>query len=93
MTRRKREKVGPYERTGLPASGRTRTSAGRLSSITSSARASSGGGTSRPSALAVLRLMTSSNLVGSITGRSAGFAVYVAGSAPVQVNSFRLSMP
>ena len=32
-------------------------------SITSSARASSVGGTSRPSALAVLRLMTSSNLV------------------------------
>ena len=35
-----------------------------LHSITSSARASSVGGTSRPSALAVLRLMTSSNLVG-----------------------------
>ena len=33
-------------------------------SITSSARASSVGGTSRPSALAVLRLMSSSNLVG-----------------------------
>ena len=33
-------------------------------SITSSARASSVGGTLRPSALAVLRLMTSSNLVG-----------------------------
>ena len=28
----------------------------------------------RPSALAVLRLMTSSNLVGCSTGRSAGFA-------------------
>ena len=36
----------------------------RTHSITSSARASSVGGTSRPSALAVLRLMTSSNLVG-----------------------------
>ena len=34
-------------------------------SITSSARASSIGGTSRPSALAVLRLMTNSNIVGS----------------------------
>jgi hypothetical protein len=34
-------------------------------SITSSARASSVGGTSMPSALAVLRLMTISNLVGS----------------------------
>ena len=33
-------------------------------SITSSARASSVGGISRPSALAVLRLMTNSNLVG-----------------------------
>src|SRR5262245_59264084 len=33
-------------------------------SITSSARASSGGGTVRPSALAVLRLMRSSYLVG-----------------------------
>ena len=31
MTRRKREIVGPYERTGLPASDRTRPSAGRLS--------------------------------------------------------------
>src|SRR5215468_6932470 len=35
-----------------------------LHSITSSARTSSVGGTSRPSALAVLRLMTSSYLVG-----------------------------
>src|SRR5262249_58729885 len=43
-------------------------------SITSSARASSVGGISRPSALAVLRLMTSSNLVGCCTGRSAGFS-------------------
>jgi len=34
-------------------------------SITSSARASSEGGTSRPSAFAVLRLITSLNLVGS----------------------------
>ena len=38
----------------------------RTHSITSSARASSVGGTSRPSALAVLRLMTSSNLVGCL---------------------------
>src|SRR5262245_2144720 len=42
-------------------------------SITSSARASSGGGTSRPSVLAVLRLISSSYLVGACTGRSAGF--------------------
>src|SRR5262249_28269205 len=43
-------------------------------SITSSARASSVGGTSRPSVLAVLRLMISSNLVDWTTGRSAGFS-------------------
>src|SRR6266511_4915300 len=43
-------------------------------SITSSARASRLSGTVRPSALAVLRLMTSSNLVGACTGRSAGFS-------------------
>src|SRR5262249_11905153 len=43
-------------------------------SITSSARASSDGGTSRPSAFAVLRLMTSSYFVGACTGRSAGFS-------------------
>src|SRR5262249_37667863 len=45
-----------------------------LHSITSSARASSVGGTSRPSALAVTRLTTRSNLVGCSTGMSAGFA-------------------
>jgi hypothetical protein len=43
-------------------------------SITSSARASSDGGTSRPSNLAVCRLMANSNLVDCKTGRSAGFA-------------------
>jgi hypothetical protein len=43
-------------------------------SITSSARASSVDGTSRPSALAVLRLMISSNVLDCITGRSTGFA-------------------
>src|SRR5215467_12891018 len=43
-------------------------------SITSSARASSDGGTSRPSDLAVFWLITSSYLVGACTGRSAGFA-------------------
>ena len=42
-------------------------------SITSSARESSDGGMVRPSAFAVLRLITSSNLVGCSTGRSAGF--------------------
>ena len=43
-------------------------------SITSSAWASSVAGTVRPSALAVLRLMTSSNLVGCWTGKSDGLA-------------------
>jgi hypothetical protein len=43
-------------------------------SITSSAMASSLSGTSRPSALAVLRFMTSSNLVGCRTGRSPGLS-------------------
>jgi hypothetical protein len=41
-------------------------------SITSLARESSVAGTSRPSAFAVLRLITNSNLVGCMTGRSSG---------------------
>jgi hypothetical protein len=45
----------------------------RTYSITSSARASSDDGTVSPSALAVIRLTTRSNLVGCSTGRSAGF--------------------
>src|SRR5262245_5678306 len=45
-------------------------------SITSSARASTVGGISRPSAFAVLRLMISSNLVGCSIGRSAGLAPF-----------------
>src|SRR5262245_48523633 len=43
-------------------------------SIISSARASSVGGTSRPSALAVFRLIVRSNFTGACTGRSAGFS-------------------
>jgi hypothetical protein len=43
-------------------------------SITSSARASSVGGTSRPSVLAVCKLITNSNLVGCKIGKSAGFS-------------------
>ena len=46
----------------------------RSYSITSSARASSAGGASRPSALAVLRLITRSSRVGCSTGKSPGFA-------------------
>src|SRR5712691_348244 len=47
-----------------------------LHSITSSARASSNGGNSIPSALAVLRLRISSYLVGCSTGRSAALAPF-----------------
>src|SRR5262249_40958998 len=43
-------------------------------SITSSAATSSDGGIVRPSALAVLRLITNSNLVGCSIGRSSGLA-------------------
>ena len=43
-------------------------------SITSSAAISKPGGTVKPSAFAVLRLMTVSNFVGVCTGRSAAFA-------------------
>src|SRR5215469_1218257 len=42
-------------------------------SITSSAKAISCGGTSRPRVLAVFRLMISSKLVGCSTGKSPGF--------------------
>src|SRR5215813_12211463 len=45
-------------------------------SMTSSVRASRVGGTVRPSALAVLRLMTNSYFVGTCTGRSAGFSPF-----------------
>jgi hypothetical protein len=44
-----------------------------LHSITSSAVASKVGGTARPSALAALALITSSNLIGCSTGRSEGW--------------------
>src|SRR5262249_16324023 len=46
----------------------------RVHSITSSARCWRIQGTSRPSALAVLRLTLSSNVVGACTGRSPGFS-------------------
>src|SRR5262249_48094286 len=47
-----------------------------LHSITSSARPSSDGGTERPSAFAVPRLITSSTFVNCWTGRSAGFSPF-----------------
>src|SRR5262245_33018814 len=43
-------------------------------SMTSSARSRNDSGIVRPSACAVVRLMTRSNFVGCSTGRSAGFA-------------------
>ena len=46
----------------------------KVYSITSSAVASSEFGTAIPSVFAVLRLMTSSNLVGCTTGKSAGLS-------------------
>src|SRR3954470_10786173 len=46
----------------------------RTHSITSSAMASSPCGKLRPNVLAVLRLITNSNLVDCTTGRSAGFS-------------------
>src|SRR5262249_53089443 len=49
----------------------TEPSSGQPHSITSSARASNDAGTVRPIALATLRLITTRNLVGCITGRSA----------------------
>src|SRR5262249_17024105 len=45
-----------------------------LHSITSSARASTVEGISRPSALAVDKLLTNSNVTGRTTGRSTGLA-------------------
>jgi hypothetical protein len=45
-------------------------------SITSSARCSNECGTVRPSALAVLRLINSSNLFGCCTGKSAAFSPF-----------------
>src|SRR6476659_10818083 len=55
-------------------SGRDQMQQSQCYSITSSARASSVGGTVSPSILAVWALMTSSNLVDCTTGRSDGFA-------------------
>src|SRR4029077_17639849 len=53
-------------------------------SMTSSARAISVGGTDRPSALAVLRLITNSSLVGCSTGRSPG-------CVPLKILSIRVA--
>jgi hypothetical protein len=58
----------------VPITGREQLQKIGAYSITSSARARSDDGTSRPSAFAVLRLMTSSYLVAVCTGRSTGFS-------------------
>src|SRR6266540_3946430 len=66
---------GRYSLLGPDLHRQDRTSfAWRTHSITSSARASSEGGTVMPRALADLRLITNSNLVGCCTGRSPGLA-------------------
>src|SRR5215510_11167894 len=68
---------------------------GRAYSITSSARASREGGTVIPRALAVLRLITRSNLIGCSTGRSVGFAplrILSTTVAPRRCNSAKLAL-
>src|SRR6266513_3341601 len=57
----------------MSAKGQYRTCAIHQLSINSSARSSTGGGIVRPSALAVFKLIMSSNLVGCSTGISPGF--------------------
>src|SRR5262249_22233205 len=64
----------PCERPRGRRGGDERYEPATIHSITSSARASSIGGISRPIAFAVARLITSSKRVGCATGRSAGFA-------------------
>src|ERR1700716_988173 len=72
----------PWQSPGLSAclkganSGLTHRSKQHLYSIITSARASSVGGTSIPSALAVFILMINSKWVGCSTGRSAGWAPF-----------------
>ena len=68
-----RYRIGASQRTVVKGHDRhMRCSIPQRYSITSSARLSRIGAMSRPSAFAVLRLITSSNLVGKATGRSAG---------------------
>ena len=64
----------PDSLSALIPRGQHRPAAKSLHSITSSAVASSDGGTVRPSIRAVWALMTSSNLLACTTGKSAGFA-------------------
>jgi hypothetical protein len=69
----RRWSISPAMPTDWRAVGR---SSARRYSISSSAPKSMAGGTVSPSALAVFRLITSSNFVGCSTGRSAGFAPF-----------------
>src|SRR6266702_863239 len=66
------ELVQRRERGAVAAGSRHRQGAVVVHSMTSSACANSAGGTMRPSAVAVLRLMTNSNFVGCSTGKPAG---------------------
>src|SRR5262249_8358297 len=68
----RQKRATPRKREKDTAKGQKR--ARPLHSIISSARESSENGTVRPRALAVLRLITSSKRVGSVTGNSAGFS-------------------
>jgi hypothetical protein len=67
----------------------------RRYSMTLSARASSMGDTVRPRAVAVLRLITSSNLIGCSTGKSAGLAPFSILSTNVAArrNKSEISVP
>ena len=76
-TRRSTASAGRRASAAATSAGRRLSASGagdNSHSTTSSARAMSVGGTLRPSALAVLRLMISSYLVGACTGKSAGFS-------------------
>jgi hypothetical protein len=64
----------PRERPRRRRAAKKRDEIAPLHSITSSAATSSLSGTVSPSAFTVFRLMTSSNFVGCMTGRSAGFS-------------------
>jgi hypothetical protein len=66
--------LGPRHQRPCGRAAKQRDELAPLHSITSSARASSVGGTSRPRTLAVCKLMMSSNLVARRIGRSAGFS-------------------
>ena len=64
------------ERRFVPKAAVSNRSKQQLYSITSSASASRLPGIDRPSALAVLRLITISYLIGACTGKSAGFSPF-----------------